>query len=114
MVWCHHGIERRGELLTANGAPIAPQIELLGPICAQYRSSASELLFSHSICATEGTDRIKKLEMVICEENKLIRNTTRFISLYKLLGENFIDVQRFIPKIGKFKLDETYSVFESR
>jgi hypothetical protein len=107
-------MEWRSELLTANGAPIAPQIELLEPTCAQYRSSASIFLLSHSICATDRTDRVKKLEMVVCEENKLIPDMTRRISLYKLLGENFIDVQRFIPKIGKFKLDETYSVFESR
>jgi hypothetical protein len=70
MVWCHHGIERRSELLTASGAPIAPHIELLEPICAQYRSSGSKLLLGPSICATEGTDRIKKLDMVIGEENQ--------------------------------------------
>jgi len=51
--------------------------------------------------------------MVIGEENKLIRDTTRLISLYQLLGENFIDGRRFIPILGKFKLDEPYSVFES-
>jgi len=50
--------------------------------------------------------------MVIGEEKKLIRDTTRLVSLYKLLSENFIDGQRCIHKIGKFKLDETYSVFE--
>jgi hypothetical protein len=113
MVRCYHGRERRRELLTANGAPIAPQIELLVPRGSQNRGSLPELLLNHSICATEWTDRIKKLEMVICEENKLIRDTTRFISLYQLLGENFIDGWRFIPIIGKFKLDEPYSAFES-
>jgi hypothetical protein len=46
--------------------------------------------------------QVKKLEMAIGEEKKLIRDTTRFISLYKLLGKNFIDVQMSIPKIGKY------------
>jgi|GEM_PF-3578831 len=55
---------------------------------------------------------MKQFEMVICEENQLIRDMTRLIPLYKLLSEHFIDVRRFIPKIGKFKLDETYTVFE--
>ena len=108
----HHGRERRSELLTANGAPIAPQIELLEPKRAQYRGSASKLLLGHSIYATEGTDRMKQLEMVICEENQLIRDMTRLISLYEPLSEHFVDIRRGIPKIGKFKLDEPYSVFE--
>jgi hypothetical protein len=56
---------------------------------------------------------MKKLEMVICEENQLIRDMTRLIPLYESLSEHFIDRRRLIPKIGKFKLDETYSVFES-
>ena len=114
MVWCYHGVEWRSELLTASGAPIAPQIELLEPTCAQYRFSASIFLLSHSICATERADGVKKLEMVVCEENQLIPDMTRRILFYKSLGEHFIHVQRTIPKIGKFKLAETYSVFESR
>jgi hypothetical protein len=112
MVRCYHGRERRRELLTANGAPVAPQIELLVPRGPQNRGSLPELLLGHLSFAAEGADRMKKLETVICEENQLIRNTARLISLHKLLSEHFIDGRRFIPKIGKFKLDEPYSAFE--
>ena len=55
---------------------------------------------------------MKKLEMVVCEKNQFIRDTTGFISVDKLLSEHVIDGRRFIPKIGKFKLDEPYSAFE--
>ena len=56
---------------------------------------------------------MKKLELVICEENQLIRDMTRVIPLYESLTEHVIDRQRLIQKIGKFTLDETYSAFES-
>jgi len=82
----YHGMEWRGELLTANGTPIAPQIELLDPKCAEYRISSSIFLFGHPVCATQGTNGIKELEMVVCEENEPLRDTARLISLYKLLG----------------------------
>jgi hypothetical protein len=112
MVRGYHGRERRRELLTANGAPIAPQIELLVPRGAQYRGSLPELLLGHLSFVAEGADRMKKFETVICEENQLIRNTARLISLHKLFSEHVIDGGWFIPKIGKFKLYEPYSAFE--
>jgi len=48
--------------------------------------------------AAEGADRMKKLETVICEEDQLIRDTARLISLHELLSEHVIDGRRFIPK----------------
>ena len=51
--------------------------------------------------------------MVIAQEKKLVRDMTRSISLYELLNEHVIDVRWGTPKIGKFKLDETDTVFES-
>ena len=38
-----------------------------------------------------GDRQINKLEMMINEDNKLISDTTRPISLYKLLGKHFIE-----------------------
>jgi hypothetical protein len=112
MVRCYHGGERRRELLTANGAPVAPQIEFLESIGPQNRGSLPELLLGHLSFAAEGADRMKKLETVIYEEDQLIRDMARLISLHELLSEHVIDGRRFIPKIGKFKLDEAYSAFE--